>query len=172
MDDTARRSRLSSALKTSGQTHPLVAPLEFQQQTNKRGPKGSQGASINASTGQMLEGGKTDTWMVGGHPGDNGKPVKTTHVAGDGISLLQSISHLNRVKHKTVGQGGAVAAGSWYDADEGRIDLDASTMIANRGQMEQTIQGRTKEKAAFNLKTFEEYENPNYKAPKAKKKTA
>lgn len=161
------RSRLHQAVVAPTHPHPLLSALQFANQTNEIPPDdGVQGASLNVRTGQLLRAGETDRWMVGGHVDKDGNKVEPVHVAGRQISLPEAVHHVIKVSRRTAGQG-PVAAGSWYDPSEGHIDLDASTPVPDRETATALMKQRN-EKATFNLKTFEQVDNGNYREPKKK----
>lgn len=149
--------RMDEALSEQQRPLPILSALQFASQTNEvpADPSGTQGASLNVSTGRLMKAGDTDVWMVGGHPGRDGQPIPTQHVPGRGISVLQAMNHVQRVARE--GRGSRPpAAGSWYDPAEHRIDLDASTPVEGREDAVSLWKSRPAEKAIFNLRTFEE----------------
>lgn len=162
-----RSSRLNQSLNTPNRPHPVLSAIQFVDQTNEIPEDGEQGASLNVRTGRLFKAGQSDQWMVGGHRDMAGKKIKPKQVKGREITLEQGLNHVMRVQRRTRGQSGVVAAGSWYDAEKGHIDLDASTAAPDRETATSLMKQRN-EKAVFNLQTFETVHNTGYRPKKGK----
>ena len=155
MSELKGRARLRAALTEPQRPHPILSGLQFAHATNTPSPDGSQGASLNVNTGRLMQIGRSDVWMVGGHPGRDGSPIPTVSVPGRSITVGQAVDHVQRVAREGRGSRPA-AAGSWYNQKTKAIDLDASTPVVGREDAVSLWKTRPNEDAIFHLKTGEE----------------
>lgn len=164
METLKGRERLTEALTEPQRPHPVLSALQFAAQTNEipTDPEGVQGASLDVKTGRLMQAGKTDAWMVGGHPDAHGNRIAETTIPGREMTVGQALDHVQRVSRLTRGVPGHVGAGSWYSDQKDHLALDASTPVKDEETAKSLMKHRD-EDAIFHLKSYTEVSNPDKK---------
>ena len=100
--------------------HLLLNAVEFAVRTRE-----DKGASYDINTGEFLEGGKQDTYVIGGEPDTEGTKIPEERVPGRGVSVGEAATHIEKVRQAT-GMRPDALAGSWYEPKKDQTVLDAS----------------------------------------------